>query len=216
MIRPALGIDTSGPDCGAALAGPEGLIAQDYLDRSGRTGERIAGLVGSLLEQADIKAGDLCGLGVATGPGSYTGLRVGLALVRGLAVGSGLDAVGFGSLQLTALTATGPSDRVCATMDAGRDRLYAAGYQRDGENLSVIFEAEIIEAGDLDSRLASEGGHWQVCCQTKRAGVLALAASSALARGQGGPAAAILPVYVGQIAARPNQGRVAVRPPEAG
>ena len=72
-----------------------------------------------LLSDANLRVEDLAGLGVTVGPGSYTGVRIGLALARGLSLVDRIPVVGIGSLELLALARPRDDVRVCALLDAG-------------------------------------------------------------------------------------------------
>ncbi len=72
---------------------------------------------------------------VTTGPGSFTGLRVGLATVQGLALASGRPCVGLSALDVLALTAAGRQEAIVALMDAFRGEVYARVYDGGGQAL---------------------------------------------------------------------------------
>jgi tRNA threonylcarbamoyladenosine biosynthesis protein TsaB len=91
---------------------------------------------------------DLEALACVLGPGSYTGLRVGIAAALGVAHARDLPLHGVGALDAVALAAPGDSARVEAVADAGRGALYVAGYARDGAGLRRVAEPRRVEAGD--------------------------------------------------------------------
>jgi len=80
-----LGIETATALCGTGLAGDSGLIADYRLIRGHAHAERLAGAVEKVLADADLRPQDLAGIAVSIGPGSFTGLRIGLAFAKGLA-----------------------------------------------------------------------------------------------------------------------------------
>jgi tRNA threonylcarbamoyladenosine biosynthesis protein TsaB len=81
--------------------------------------------IDQLLGSAGLQAGDLDGFGVVVGPGAFTGLRVGLATVKGLALATGLPMVGVSSLQTLAMQAPFCSLPVCTMLDARKKEVYA-------------------------------------------------------------------------------------------
>ena len=135
---PLLAIDTAFDRCSAGLydlaaglmlASAEPVIGKGHA-------ERLIGIVGDVLAEAGLRYGELSKLVVTVGPGSFTGLRVGVSAVRGLALALGIPAVGVSTLEAMAAPFAhdlGEADVVLAVLDAKRGELYAALYGRDGE-----------------------------------------------------------------------------------
>jgi tRNA threonylcarbamoyladenosine biosynthesis protein TsaB len=125
-----LGFDTATPATAVALHLADGraLQARDDPDAGERPGHatRLLALVDSLLARAGLRFDQLERISVGVGPGTFTGLRVGLATARGLAQSRSLELVGVSSLRALALAAT-----ACQERAAGPQR--AAGGQADGE-----------------------------------------------------------------------------------
>jgi len=124
-----LTIDTSSNCSSVALSDGTTLLGECLLgeDRchSGRLLESIAGL----LAAAKLSAGDLDAFGVSLGPGSFTGVRVGIATVKGLALATGKPAVGFSSLAMLALNLPCSPVQVAALFDARKKEVYAGLYR---------------------------------------------------------------------------------------
>ncbi|WP_270374116.1 tRNA (adenosine(37)-N6)-threonylcarbamoyltransferase complex dimerization subunit type 1 TsaB [Marinicauda sp. Alg238-R41] len=117
-------IDTTGPWCAAGLVGPDAAWHEAGEPIGRGHAERLAPMVQALLKQAGIVPGALDRIGVATGPGSFAGTRVGVAFARGLALATGAKALGISSLQAWARRAD--PDRhwsVAAIHDARRGDL---------------------------------------------------------------------------------------------
>jgi tRNA threonylcarbamoyladenosine biosynthesis protein TsaB len=126
-----LAIDTAGPNCAAALARAdvgESVILSHREERIGRGhAERLMPLIDAVLQEARASYADLERIAVTTGPGSFTGVRVGVAVARGLALALGIPAVGIGSLDALALPVTRSHVRgtAVAVLDAKRGEIYA-------------------------------------------------------------------------------------------
>jgi tRNA threonylcarbamoyladenosine biosynthesis protein TsaB len=105
-----LGLDTAGERSSAALARGDTVLGAVVLEADKRRGESLAASVGALFETCGVASSELDALAVVTGPGSYTGLRVGLALARGLAIVDDLPLVGLSSLELLALAVVEQTD----------------------------------------------------------------------------------------------------------
>jgi tRNA threonylcarbamoyladenosine biosynthesis protein TsaB len=155
-----LAIDTAGPVCAAAIA-REGCAdgGTQILARRAETigrghAERLMPMIDAVLCEAKAKFSDLGRIAVTTGPGSFTGIRVGIAAARGLALALGIPAVGVGSLTALAEEA-GQSARggtVVAALDAKHGQVYALA--RDIASGLDIYPATILKIDDLVTRLA--------------------------------------------------------------
>ncbi len=122
-----LGFDTSQAHCSAALISGDRCLAARHEDMAKGQAERLMPLIQEVLAEAGVAPQDLSAIGVGTGPGNFTGIRISVAAARGLALSLGIPAVGVSLLECLALGAEGP---VLACLDARRDHLYL---QRFGE-----------------------------------------------------------------------------------
>jgi tRNA threonylcarbamoyladenosine biosynthesis protein TsaB len=225
--RVVLGVDTASKTAGIALADENGILEELYLGDTKARGERLADLCSQALTARGLVAADLCGVGVCVGPGSYTGLRVGLSFARGVALVDDLPTVGIGSLELLALAARsqGANGGIYAVIGAGRDSVYAAAYQAgDGDaDLEEIATPHVVPLDELAAAaarfpgvvLCHENGFQpaaeiadRIVVPEARVGLLAVTAAQRLARLEGVPAEAVLPTYVGATNARKNRNRV--------
>ena len=133
-----LGIETSTTRGSIALLEDELVVCRLEHAEPSAHAERILPLIARALEQVGWSRDDLQRIAVGTGPGSFVGLRVGIALAQGLGLGLGIPVLGIGSLRALAAavpnSVTGP--RV-ALLDARRDELFAAAYAADGTELAA-------------------------------------------------------------------------------
>jgi tRNA threonylcarbamoyl adenosine modification protein YeaZ len=227
-----LAVETTAPRPGAALvrasAADVCLLAEEYLaDASGRA-EALATVICRVFERAGADRARLAAIAVVDGPGSYTGLRIGLGLARGLALVDDVPVVTVGSLELIAEAAH--EDRVCAVLDAGRAKVYAAGLERTADGWSEKYPPFEIATVALEETLRAWDGRWHVYgdetlegsmkldgrVPVERAGDLARVGVCRLRAGRALRAEQALPRYVGATGARPNRagiadGRVLVR-----
>lgn len=127
-----LAIDTTGPDCAAVLAAMDGQrLAGARLDIGRGHAEKLAPLVADLFDQAGLPVSGLERIGVAIGPGSFAGTRVGVAFARGLALSSGSRAYGISNLEVLARQ-TGLSEPVWIVHDARRGEIIGQAWNRAG------------------------------------------------------------------------------------
>lgn len=123
-----LGIDTSTQSVGISIYdGHQILCEESWISRRFHTVE-LAGAVDANLKRAGLNPKDLDVLAVATGPGSFTGLRIGMALVKGLAYTQQLPVIGIPTLDITARAVPPSDNRLAAVLQAGRSRLAVGWY----------------------------------------------------------------------------------------
>ncbi len=133
-----LAVETSTPAASVALAEDDRLIRCDDLAPGRPQTELLMGAIDRLLRECHTSIHALDGFAVAVGPGAFIGLRVGIATVKGLAMGSGKPVVAIPTLEALAARAwewpPGPDERplICPMIDARREEVYAARYRPDG------------------------------------------------------------------------------------
>jgi tRNA threonylcarbamoyladenosine biosynthesis protein TsaB len=128
-----LTIQTATPAGSVALTDGERLLGELFLDVRRPHGGWLLGAVEQLLVAAGMAVTDLDGFGVTIGPGSFTGLRVGLATVKGLALATGKPMAGVSTLETLTLQTPYAALPVCALLDARKQEVYAGRFAwRDG------------------------------------------------------------------------------------
>lgn len=161
-----LGLDTAtkATVVGLRLAGGRTLEGRDDPDLQQRPGHatRLLPLANDLLVEAHIDWSELERIAVGTGPGTFTGLRIGIATARGLAQSLGVELVGVSSLRALAHGALsrGAGDhaqRVLAAIDARRDEVFVAAYEGGRELIapqavSPDGVAELLESAAIDTQ----------------------------------------------------------------
>lgn len=152
-----LAFDTAGPDCAVALASDRGdgpTILVRASERLGRGhAERLLPMIEAALAEAGFHFADLDRIAVTTGPGSFTGVRVGIAAARALALSLDIPAVGIGSLAALALdhAENAPKGTVAAVLDAKRGEVYAR--LQDAASGAVLVDATALPIGELAAKL---------------------------------------------------------------
>ncbi len=127
-----LTIQTASPAGSLALSDGERLLAEINLDVRKTPTEWLLQAIDDLLAKADLGKGDLDAIGVVRGPGSFTGLRVGLATAKGLALAADCPLLGVSSLQCLAMQLPFTSIPVCVMLDARKQEVYSAFYNWEG------------------------------------------------------------------------------------
>jgi len=113
-------------------------------------------LLDNMLFSCDIEREELRAIAVSAGPGSFTGLRIGLATARALAQGLSIPAVSVGTLEALAEAVPCAGSWICPLLDARRNQVYTALYRRpsdDPQTLESVIEPAAMTVDELVSKL---------------------------------------------------------------
>ncbi|ALV92061.1 MULTISPECIES: tRNA (adenosine(37)-N6)-threonylcarbamoyltransferase complex dimerization subunit type 1 TsaB [Pantoea] len=162
MSARILALDTATEACSAALLNQQQIDARFEIAPRDHT-QRILPLVQELLQLQQLDLTALDALAFGRGPGSFTGVRIGIGIAQGLALGANLPMIGISSLATMAQGAwrlTGAT-RILAAIDARMGEVYWAEYQRDenGEWLGAETEA-VLKPEAAEARIAQLSGEW--------------------------------------------------------
>jgi tRNA threonylcarbamoyladenosine biosynthesis protein TsaB len=132
-----LGLDTATPATVAGVLRLDGVVfeARHDPDPGERPGHatRLLGLVDEVLDAADLELGAVGRIAVGVGPGSFTGLRIGIATARGLAQATAAELVGVSSLRALAAGVAEAGRPVAAVVDARRGEVFAGAWMGETE-----------------------------------------------------------------------------------
>lgn len=128
-----LAIDTALEACAVGVIDGTRMVLKSEVIGRGHA-ERLMGMIADAMAEAGLAYSDLDRIAVTVGPGSFTGLRIGIAAARGLALATGAPAVGIGTLAVHAETARHEigDTPVLAVLAAGRGELYGQSFAADG------------------------------------------------------------------------------------
>lgn len=162
MAETLLTVDTATPCGSVAISRGETLLGEVLVNVKSTHTDRLLLTVRQLLADVGLSVADLDAFGVVVGPGSFTGLRVGVATVKGLALATGLPVFGVSSLRAVAMQVPFPRHPLCVLLDARKSEVYAGLYGWEGglpvplapetvvppEKLLATLEGETLFAGD--------------------------------------------------------------------
>ncbi len=144
-----LGIETSSAVGSLALAEDNIPVREVEIDTRLNHSARLLPVLDELLRQAGWKLGDLDGVGIGLGPGSFTGIRVGLAAGQGLAFGCSLPLIGVGSFPALVRGSSLSGGLVVPLLDGGRGRIYGARYRQDETGIRELISPRLVKPGEL-------------------------------------------------------------------
>src|SRR5574337_212080 len=126
-----MGIETSTMQGGVALISGQGVICEYTVNVKATYSERLLPLIDRALRDARITLDDVEGFAVAVGPGSFTGLRIGVSTAKGLAAAGGQPLVGVSTLEAMAWSLPFCAYQICPILDARKGEIYSALFRQD-------------------------------------------------------------------------------------
>ena len=156
-----LGIDTATSTASAAIVEDGVLVAEKILPPGAPANGSAAGrfksnhaevllpLIASVLREAAVSLSELSCLAVTIGPGSFTGLRIGLSTVKGLAYGWQIPLVGISTLLANAARVTDYDGLICPFLDARKKEVYASLFSRSGDSLTRLTEDAVLDVKEV-------------------------------------------------------------------
>lgn len=151
-----LAFETSAKAAGVALV-EDGQLVAEYLQNSGQTHSRtLMKMAEDLLRNCDRKPEDVTAVACAAGPGSFTGVRIGVSAAKGFAWGLELPCVGVSTLEGMVRGVAVAEGVYCAAMDARRNQVYTALFRMKDGNIQRLTEDMAISVEELGTLLKKE------------------------------------------------------------
>ena len=153
-----LAFETSAKAASVALHDDAKLLAESYQNTGLTHSQTLMVMAEDMLKQCGYTAKDVTHVAVAAGPGSFTGVRIGVAAAKGLAWGLQVPCCGVSTLEAMAKNMGIYAGIVCAVMDARRNQVYNALFRVENGNFSRITEDRAISLADLGAELSQMEG----------------------------------------------------------
>lgn len=148
-----LAVDSSSATASAAVVKDGKTVAEFFVNAGLTHSETLAPMIKSILDCSATRAEDIDLYAVTVGPGSFTGLRIGLSTIKAMALANNKPCVGISSLHALALNTDKSEKIVCACMDARRGGVYNAIFEVKGGKIIRITQDRAIYVEDLIAQL---------------------------------------------------------------
>lgn len=148
-----LSLDSTASTASAALSDDGVLLASATLNIGNKHSTTLLPAVSFIMEQAGRKVADVEMFAVTAGPGSFTGVRIGAATVKGLALGRNVPCIGVSSLEVMAEGITLADGIVCAMINARRDRYFAAYFSVEQGRATRLSDDDTLEGEVIETYL---------------------------------------------------------------
>lgn len=153
-----LGIDTSGKTASVAVCTETSVLAQTTVYTTLTHSQVILPICNEVLKNAGMELEDVDGIAVAMGPGSYTGLRIGIAAVKAMAFALNKPCIGVSTLEALANNVVLHKGIICAVMTARLNLVYCAVFRSNGKIIERVTEDGIMPIEELKSQLEAMDG----------------------------------------------------------
>ena len=153
-----LAFETSAKAASVALMDEKRLLGESYQNTGMTHSQTLLVMAEDLLKQCGKTAADVTAVAVAEGPGSFTGVRIGVAAAKGFAWGAEIPCYGISTLEAMAESLAVYSGYVCPVMDARRAQVYNALFRAEGGKLERISPDRAISLAELGQELEKLDG----------------------------------------------------------
>jgi tRNA threonylcarbamoyladenosine biosynthesis protein TsaB len=151
-----LGVDTSTMTAGVGIVQEDEILVEVKFSVKITYSEVLLSCIDQALKNADQKIDDMDGFAISIGPGSFTGLRIGLSTLKGLSFATGKPLVSVPSLDALAYLSLYCQHPVVAMLDARKDQVYAAIYETKDGDLKRRSDYLVIDVEDLVKKISQE------------------------------------------------------------
>ena len=149
-----LSIDSSIPRGSVALLNQSGIVYQETIAPESSFSKNILPKIREVLAKFDQDIDQMDGFALTSGPGSFTGLRVGMSLIKGIALGVNKPVIAIETLLATALQVESPEFPVCSILDAKKKQVYAAIFKYESGNLVKHMPDSALSPQDLIKQIS--------------------------------------------------------------
>lgn len=148
-----LAIDTSSLVATVAVINEEKLLGEFTINSPMTHSQKLMPIIDQLLSSLELSMEDIDTIAASRGPGSFTGIRIGIATIKGLAHGRKIPIVGVSSLEGLAYNITYSKELICPIMDARRNQVYTGVYKWENHKLINIVEEAPLSINELMDKL---------------------------------------------------------------
>lgn len=152
-----LAVDASGQVASVAVATENGILAEYSVDYLKTHSQTLLPMIDEILKMTDTEKTALDAIAVSEGPGSFTGLRIGVATVKGLAAALEKPVIAVPTLEMLAANFLGSNELICPMMDARRNQVYTAVYRCEGEKLVPVVAQKACALNEILAELNGLG-----------------------------------------------------------
>lgn len=144
-----LSVDTATVTCSVGILDDGRVLAEAVNEKRQTHSRHLMTMVDAVLQMAGVRLDQLDALAVTRGPGSFTGVRIGISTMQGLAMGLSKPLIGISSLEALAHQAGACAPLVCPVLDARKGEVYTAIYRPENDGMQLLLEEQVCSPDQL-------------------------------------------------------------------
>lgn len=157
-----LGIDTSSLAASVAVIEDNRLICEYTVNTKKTHSQKLMLMIENMFKISDININEIDMIAVCEGPGSFTGLRIGMSTAKAISHVNNLPIVGVNSLELLAGNMNLSDKKICSILDAQKTQVYMGQYKYNNGQLVELKNIDVVEIDDLIEELKATNEEWIV------------------------------------------------------
>ncbi|WP_455539643.1 tRNA (adenosine(37)-N6)-threonylcarbamoyltransferase complex dimerization subunit type 1 TsaB [Terrisporobacter sp.] len=155
-----LGIDTSTMAANVAVLEDDKLICEYTINTKKTHSQKLMPMIENMLKLSDLEIKDMDAIGICVGPGSFTGLRIGMATAKAMAHVNNIPLIGVDSLEILGANMDLCNRKICSILDAQRNQVYMNKYALENNKIKQLQEISIKPIDELLGEIASSDEQW--------------------------------------------------------
>ena len=158
-----LSVECSATPASCAIIDDGKIVASSFINTKLTHSQTLMQMIINTLDNSATKLGDIDKIAIAVGPGSFTGLRIGISAVKGLAAPSNIPCLPVSTLEGMAEQFVNQDSIICAVMDARCNQFYNALFEVKDGNITRLCEDRAISIADLETELKANDKPFTLC-----------------------------------------------------
>lgn len=157
-----LGIDTSTLAASVAVLEDDKLICEYTVNTKNTHSQKLMPMIENMLNLSNIDISEIDAIAICVGPGSFTGLRIGMATAKAMAHVNNIPIIGVNSLELLGTNMDLCNKKICAILDAQRNQVYTGKYILEDSKLKDLEEITIVPIDSLLEAIENDTEQWVI------------------------------------------------------
>ena len=155
-----LGIDTSSNASSVAVIEDNKLICEYTINTKTTHSQKLMPMIQNMLLISDINIKEIDVVAICIGPGSFTGLRIGMATAKAIAHVNNLPIIGVNSLEILGANMDLSDKKICSILDAQRNQVYTGRYKFENGKIDEVQPVDVVEIEKLLEEISNENEDW--------------------------------------------------------